>query len=427
MNARLLRRRNGFSAGTHARLRCAIVAGSVLLLGLGAASVRADTFRCVGPDGGVTFSDKGCPVPKGNESPPLPKSSTMPGDAATSTRAPSGKEKLAAHILDAIRIAPVEPEELQLRRTVDDAAPDLVKAIDPENRLWTPANGRWRSVSDFVKADLRGDVGAALQSSTARISRTSASMYAARSNDADLTALSAFLNSPDGARYVAIQSAIRPLLYSALTAIEAQEPMTENVATDDVLAQRRQFLRLALEYQIARNVPASLTSELQPGSDTVLENAIRREGNTVDTLMYEYGSALSSIQSFTDSDMAKRFFAAVEPAMLNQLWMSSVVTTDFAEQEFDKYLLRWRGYYGPMRTSTSTTVVIRGRTVLVVNAMTTRIRPGVQSPEAMAIQCEQRDGAIYQATHRTADAHAMAAGLRDVQNRCRAEQRLPPL
>jgi hypothetical protein len=329
--------------------------------------------------------------------------------------------------LDAIRIAPAEPEQLQLRRTVDDAAPDLVKAIDPENSLWTPANGRWRSVSDFVKADLRADVGVALQSSTARISRTSASMYAARSNDADLAALSAYLNSPDGARYVAIQSAIRPLLYSALTAIQAQEPMTENVARDDVLAQRRQFLRLALEYQIARNVPASLTSELQPGSDTVLENAIRREGNTVDTLMYEYGSALSSIQSFTDSDMAKRFFAAVEPAMLNQLSMSSIVTTDFAEQEFDKYLLRWRGYYGPMRTTTSTTVVIRGRTVLVVNATTTRIRPGVQSPEAMAIQCEQRDGAIYQATHRAADAHAMAAGLRDVQNRCRAEQRLPPL
>jgi hypothetical protein len=143
--------------------------------------------------------------------------------------------------------------------------------------------------------------------------------------------------------------------------------------------------------------------------------------------MYEYGPALASIQSFSDSDMAKRFFAAVDPAMRNQLAMWSTVITDFSEQEFDKYLLRWRGYYGPMRTTTRTTVVIRGRTVLVVNAMTTRIRPGVQSPEAMAIQCEQREGAIYQATHRSADSHALAAGLKDVQNRCRDEQRLPPL
>jgi hypothetical protein len=379
MSARLLRHPMDVAGGTYARLCRAMVAGGMLLLG--AASARADMFRCVGPDGGVTFSDSGCPVPKANDAPPPPKSPAAQGGAATSMRASSGKEKLAAHILDAIRIAPVEPEQLQLRRTVDDAAPDLVKNIDPEDPLWTPANGRWRSVSDFVKADLRRDVGAALQSSTARISQTSASLYAARSSDADLSALSAFLDSPDGTRYVAIQSAIRPLLYSALTAIEAQEPMSEYMASDDVLAKRRQFLRLALEYRIARNGPGALTSELQPGSDTVLENAIRREGNTLDTLMYEYGSALSSIQSFSDSDMAKRFFAAVEPAMRNQLAMSSTVITDFSEQEFDKYLLRWRGYYGPMRATTRTTVVIRGRTVLVVNAMTTRIRPGVQSPE----------------------------------------------
>jgi len=425
MDARLLRRPLGFCRGRHAGLCRAIVAGSMMLLG--AASVRADMFRCVGPDGSVSYSDKGCAVPKENDAATPPKSPATPSSAGSSARAISSKEKLAAHILDVARIAPVEPEQLQLRRTVDDAAPDLVKNIDPENPLWTPANARWRSVSDFVKADLRRDVATALQNSAARISQTSASMYAARSGDADLAALSAFLDSPDGARYIAIQSAIRPLLYSALTAIEAQEPMTEGVASDDVLAQRRQFLRLALEYRIARNGTGTLTTELQPGSDTVLENAIRREGNTLDTLMYEYGPALASIQSFSDSDMAKRFFAAVDPAMRNQLAMWSTVTTDFSEQEFDKYLLRWRGYYGPMRTTTRTTVVIRGRTVLVVNAMTTRIRPGVQSPEAMAIQCEQREGAIYQATHRSADSHALAAGLKDVQNRCRDEQRLPPL
>ncbi len=416
MRERLLRRPMAVSI---------IAAGSVFLLCT--TPVQADMYRCVGADGSITFSDTGCAVPKANDGPPAARTPAAAGGSATSTHAPNGKEKLAAHILDAMRIAPVEPEQLQLRRTVDEAAPDLVRSIDPENALWTPANGRWHSVSDFVKADLRRDVGSALQFSNARISQTSASIYAARSSDADIAAMAAFVESPDGARYIAIQSAIRPLLYSSLVAIESQEPMTENVASDDVLAKRRQFLHLTLEYRIARNDPASHTSELQPGSDTVLENAIRREGNTLDTLMVEYGSALSAIQSFSDSDMAKRFFASAEPAMLNQLSMSSNVTTDFAEQEFDKYLLRWRGFYGPMRSSTRTTVLIRGRTVLIVNTMTTQIRPGIQSPEAMAIQCELRDDAVYRAMHRTADPYALAAGLKDVQNRCRAEQRLPLL
>jgi hypothetical protein len=50
------------------------------------------------------------------------------------------------------------------------------------------------------------------------------------------------------------------------------------------------------------------------------------------------------------------------------------------------------------------------------------------SPEAMAIQCEQREGNAYQQSNRASrDYNAEAAALRAIQSRCRAEQRLPPL
>jgi hypothetical protein len=144
-------------------------------------------------------------------------------------------------------------------------------------------------------------------------------------------------------------------------------------------------------------------------------------------LLYEYEPFLPALQTFTDSTTAKHFFVAVEPALRTQLALSSAATTDFAELEFGKYLQRWRGFYGPMRVTTRTTVIIRGRVVYISHTVTSRILPGVQSPEAMAIQCEKSEEAVYQATHRSADYNVRAAGLKAIQNRCRAEQRLPPL
>jgi hypothetical protein len=80
-----------------------------------------------------------------------------------------------------------------------------------------------------------------------------------------------------------------------------------------------------------------------------------------------------------------------------------------------------------MKTTARTTVVIRGRMVAI--SSTTQVTVNAAgSPEGMAIACEQRDYSQYQNTHRAyPDTNAQAAALRAIQNRCRAEQRLPPL
>jgi hypothetical protein len=50
------------------------------------------------------------------------------------------------------------------------------------------------------------------------------------------------------------------------------------------------------------------------------------------------------------------------------------------------------------------------------------------SPEAMAIACEQREDNLYQNANRSvSDYNTRAAALKAIQNRCRSEQRLPPL
>jgi hypothetical protein len=402
---------------------------AVMVLSMNATSVRADIYRCIGADGTNTFSDHACEVaPKSDDSSALAHNSPAhAGEDIYARRPDSLREKKAARILDVLRIAPAAPEGMLMSRTVDEAAPDLVKSVDPDNGLWTPANARWRSVSDFVKADLRRDVQTTLRSSAAQVSQVAARQYAVRASDADMDALSAFLATPEGARYIAFQNEIRPLLYAALASVEAQEPQPENTASESVLAQRRRLLFMTLEYRIMKDGGGPPGSPLQPGSMTVLENAVLREGATLDTLQYEYEPFLPSLQAFSDSATMKHFFAAVEPALRTQLALSSAATTDFAEQEFGKYLQRWRGFYGPMRVTTRTTVTIRGRVVLIAHSVTTRILPGVQSPEAMAIQFERTEEGVYQATHRLVDYNVRAAAVKAIQNRCRAEQRLPPL
>ncbi len=210
----------------------------------------------------------------------------------------------------------------------------------------------------------------------------------------------------------------------------AQEPQVANEPTERELRQRRQLLFLTLEYHITTEGGGPVAADLQPGSKTVVENAARREGAALDTLFGEYETSLSAFQAFTDSATAKHFFTAVEPALRTELALSSTATTDFAEQEFDKYAQRWRAYYGPSVSVTSRNYIyIRGRVVAISHTVTAHSvhMNGPQSPESMAIACEQREEATYRMTNRFADYNTRATEFKAIQNRCRAEQRLPPL
>jgi hypothetical protein len=369
-----------------------------------------------------------CDSPK--EAEPRPSGTSANGGAVETLghRPDTPREKKAGRILELLHIAPAEPETLIMQQTVDDAAPDLVKALDPDNAMWTPANGRWHSVSEFVKADLRKDVQSALRVSASQVALLTARQYVAQAQDSDMDALLRFLETPDGSHYVAFQNEVRPLLYSALASLMAQDPMPEDVPSDLILRQRKELLSIALEYRIVKDGGGTSTAELRPGSVTVAENAARREGVVLDALFAEYEPFLPRFQSFTDSNTAKHFFAAVEPAFRTERALSSTATTDFAEQEFDRYVQRWRAIYGPpLRVSTRTTISIRGRIVSIAHTTQSTVT-AAGSPERMAIECEQRDDNAYQQVHRNSrDGNAQATDLKAIQNRCRAEQHLPPL
>lgn len=387
-------------------------------------SVHAGVFRCVDANGVNTYADRPCASNEGKNQGP-------DRAAASSDLEPqlnSAKAKKAARILDLFHIAPSEPETFLLQRTVDDAAPDLVQALDPDNARWTPANAKWHSVLEFVKADLRRDVQTALRRSTSEMSRVTAQQFAARADEADLDAVLTFLGSSDGARYLALQSEVRRMVYDALVSLLAQEPIPDGTPSAATLRRRQELLSLTLDYRIVKDGGGPPPTDLYAGSAAVADYSARHDGLALDALIDEYEPYLPQFHTFTGSPTAKKLFRALEPAMRTYKALSSAETTNFAEMELDKYFARWLAVYGPpIRSTARTTVIVRGRVVMISQTTQMSIN-AAGSPEGMAIACEQREDNLYQNAHRsTPDNNMQAAALKAIQNRCRSEQRLPPL
>jgi hypothetical protein len=419
-----MRKRNNNPTFTLAQARrilgAALICGALCV----GSSVRAAVFRCLDANGVNTYADRPCPP---NES---EKQREAHAAASSDSEPPVNgtKMKKAARIMDLLRIAPSEPETFLLQRTVDDAAPDLVQALDPDNARWTPANAKWHSVLEFVKDDLRRDAQTALRRSASEMSRVAAQQFAARADDADLDAALTFLGSGDGARYLAFQSEVRHIVYDALDALLAQEPIPDETQSAATLRRRQEILSLTLDYRIVKDGGGPALSNLSAGSAAVADYSARHDGLALDALFEEYEPHLPQFHTFTDSPTTKKLLHALEPAMRTYLALSSTETANFAEMELGKYFPRWRAVYGPPIKSTArTTVIVRGRTVMISQTTQMTIN-AAGSPEGMAIACEQREDNVYlNAHHSTPDNNARAAALKGIQNRCRSEQRLPAL
>ncbi len=419
-----MRKRNNNPGFTRARTRRVLGAALICLTLCAGSSVRAAVFRCVDSSGANTYADRPC-APNESDS---QRQARATASSDSEPQLNSAKTKKAARILDLLRIAPSEPETFLLQRTVDDAAPDLVQALDPDNARWTPANAKWHSVLEFVKADLRRDVQTALRRSASEMSRAATQQFAVRADEADLDAVLAFLGSGDGARYLVFESEVRHIVYDALDSLLAQEPIPDQTPSAATLRRRQELLSLTLDYRIAKDGGGPQPSDLYAGSAAVSDYSAQHDGLALDALIEEYEPYLPQFHAFTDSPTAKNLLRALEPAMRTYRALSSAETTNFAEMELDRYFPRWRAVYGPpIKSTVRTTVIIRGRLVAISHTTQMTIN-AAGSPEGMAIACEQREDNLYQNAHRsTPDNNTQAAALKAIQNRCRSEQRLPPL
>lgn len=412
----------GAAAIGAARIGAAAIVAILLLT----PATEAAIYRCVAADGTSTYSDKPCaPIlpPKSDEDNAAPRR-----DPAAATLAGRPREVFADQILQLLRLtSSPDSDPAAAQRTIDLIAPGLVKQLDPANPSWTPAQPKWHTVLEFVKADLRKDVQPALRSSALVSGQAAAREYASHAQDADMEAMLKFLHSQDGARYITFQSVLRQISNQALESLMAQEPITSEQPDDAVLKRREQLLSLGIDAKIAAESGRTQRDPSSPGSSTLIENAAHREGTALDTLYSEYQASIPGFIAFSESATAKRFFAAAEPALRTDRAQASIAANDFADAEFNNYGPRWMAYYGPpVRGSARVTTVVRAGSVGVVSTRQVNFDGGRAAAESAAIQCEQRETANYNRTHPRASQINSQAALKDIQNSCRIEQNLPP-
>ena len=400
-------------------------AATVLLVG----NSHATIFRCVDANGANTYSDKPCTSPE----PAAPVQDAAAAKhlekAAAPEPAESPREAKASKILQALQLTSAPGTEgARALRTVNLIAPDLVKQLDPANPAWTPQHPKWHVVLDFVKADLRKDVDAALRASTFQTNQAVAREYARHAKDSDMDEMLQYLGSSEGARYITFQNELKSISNQALDSLMAQEPITEGEPTEIVLKRRQQLLALGFDSRFASDGGGPTPAESAPGSAAILKNTARREGTALDTLYSEYEAYLPAIATFNQSATAKRFFVAADPALRTNSALLSEIGANFASNAFTNYEQRWRAYYGPpVRSSARTVSVVRAGSTSVVTTRSVSYNGAQMTRETAALQCEQRETAAYGRVHHYAADGNYQAGLKAIQNTCRAEQNLPPL
>jgi hypothetical protein len=141
-------------------------------------------------------------------------------------------------------------------------------------------------------------------------------------------------------------------------------------------------------------------------------------------LLAEYGSNIPNFVAFTQSQTARHFFAAVEPAYRAARTNTNATAEGFASTEESKYGQRWQAQYGPRQRVT----VIRSRnglSTLTVATSGTVFNSRSLTAESMATQCEQRESSQYLARNRKLDPASRSVEVKRIQNQCRTEQNLP--
>jgi hypothetical protein len=141
--------------------------------------------------------------------------------------------------------------------------------------------------------------------SASEMSRLATQQFSARADETDLDAVLTFLGSGDGARYLALQSEVRHIVYDALDSLVVQEPIPDETPSVATLRRRQELLSLTLDYRIVKDGGGPSPSDLYAGSAAATDYSARHDGLALDALIDEYEQYLPQFHAFTDSPTAK--------------------------------------------------------------------------------------------------------------------------
>jgi len=314
--------------------------------------LRAEIYKCAGPDGATSYSDIACET----------KPATTAAQSAA--RSPTTGAARDVPIVPAETVAPSSSLDRKLQELMTltqlsaresagsaDVAQLLVPRLDSRLAAQTQ-DARWTALSRMIQADIGADM-SQLGGPFSDANRTTLKSIEGQVQEPDADALLAFVHSPLGVSYLQFLDDMRAVYASALRSVvghmESQTPIPQSSATPAVTQMRVRLITLATAaaplygaQDLAHNTrdPAPFAAD---GIRAAQVAAVA--GTGLDAVGGRFGAALGDFEAFNTSVPAKRFFTAVSRPIAVKMAATDAAMNVFGDAELQKYGARWKLAY----------------------------------------------------------------------------------
>jgi hypothetical protein len=231
------------------------------------------------------------------------------------------------------------------------AAGSLVHDLDPNNPGWGPKNPKWDAMVTLVAGDVSGDLKSESRQWTGQIEHVMVEQLAPRLTSQQLADLTHYFSQGTGKRYLAFQVEIAAAQTQVMQAALLHDPEPPGAKpSESVLKPRLRLLSLSTNAQL---VQTWLEEAQRTGRDTsgfqafgfIAGMTAVRQGSALDAIGERYAADLDAFDSFNQTALGHRFYAAFGAASLAVAPVMQSIMKSFNQAEQAKYGERWKSAY----------------------------------------------------------------------------------
>jgi hypothetical protein len=242
---------------------------------------------------------------------------------------------------------PPEMDDAANKKMLDIISSSATKLLDQDNKDWNASSPRWKTVYDRVHADLEPEMPsilAAIRSNGQRMQQAYEADIAAHLSQSDVDAILAYYGAPQGQRYQEFMRAVDKIIGAANFVITDDERQAATKLTPE---QRQQYVRMLMLSRLCQPVIALSQIRRDPsgggGIGFLMGPAIVHRQKELEALDKEYGGDLAGFETFTKTDAAQHFFAAMGQAMEHRTQFDSIA--DSFKTVEQKHESEWKALY----------------------------------------------------------------------------------
>jgi formylglycine-generating enzyme required for sulfatase activity/ankyrin repeat protein len=237
-----------------------------------------------------------------------------------------------------------------LKDRVSMMAPYFLKKLDPGNPDWNSRHPKWPTMQALVEKGLLDEISERPTAAERNIETVYIREYAAKMTPGELQVLTDYLATPEGKRYVAFEYEVEAVYNEGLRALQSNQPMPHQEASDAIQKQRLRLLALSTstmvamaDYEIAQKQHGDISGF--QAIPIMMQAASSYKGSELDALWVRYSRDVPGFASFSESAASKRHFAGMAASQTATMPLLTGQIEAFAKAVEAKHMAQWQQAY----------------------------------------------------------------------------------